>query len=55
MTHYCPAQTFAGSFHIDPQPPEECGAEVEEPGFCPIHEEQDDENPWGNDENEEWS
>ena len=48
--YYCTAQTFAGSFHIDPTPPEYCDAEVDEPGdYCPLHEEQDDENPWGED------
>jgi hypothetical protein len=51
VTHYCPAQTFAGRRYIDPEPPEYCEAEVEEEGqYCPQHEEQDDENPWGDDE-----
>ncbi|AYN58887.1 hypothetical protein PP634_gp61 [Arthrobacter phage Richie] len=46
--HYCPAQTFAGRYHIDPEPPEYCENEVEEEGqHCPAHEEQDDYNPWG--------
>jgi hypothetical protein len=51
--YYCPAVTYPGSFHIDPEPPEICGAEVPEPGYCPTHEEHDTENPWGNDEDEE--
>ncbi|QIG57717.1 hypothetical protein PP357_gp40 [Arthrobacter phage Sarge] len=41
MTHYCPAVTFAGRFYVDPEPPETCGTEVEEPGYCPAHEEDD--------------
>jgi hypothetical protein len=52
--YHCPAQTFAGRYHIDPEPPQWCDAEVEEEGaYCAAHEEQDDDNPWGNDENEE--
>ena len=47
-TYYCPAQTFAGRYYIDPEPPSWCENEVEEEGaFCAEHEEQDDENPWG--------
>jgi hypothetical protein len=48
--HYCPAQTFAGRYYIDPEPPEYCEEEVENEGdYCPKHEEQDDEDPWGDD------
>jgi hypothetical protein len=47
--HYCPAQTFAGRYYIDPEPPEYCETEVEQEGdYCPKHEEQDD-DPWGDD------
>jgi len=54
--YYCPAMTHPGRFYVDPEPPSYCDAEVEEEGqYCPAHEEQDDHNPWGNDENEEWS
>lgn len=43
MTHFCPAQTFAGSYYIDPEPPSWCDNEVESEGdYCPVHEEQDD-------------
>jgi hypothetical protein len=50
VTHYCPAQTFAGRMHVDPEPQDFCWNEVEEEGqFCPQHEEQDEDNPWGDD------
>jgi hypothetical protein len=42
MTHYCPAQTFAGRMHDDPQPAEFCENEVDNEGdLCPDHEEDD--------------
>ncbi|UUG70010.1 hypothetical protein SEA_ZUCKER_51 [Arthrobacter phage Zucker] len=48
--HYCAAQTFAGRYHIDPEPPEWCDVEVGNEGdYCAQHEEQDDYNPWGDD------
>lgn len=36
----CRFQTYAGSFHVDPEPPEYCEREVESPDdeFCPAHE-----------------
>ena len=40
---YCPAQTFAGHYYIDPEPPEWCENEVENEGdYCPEHEEQEE-------------
>jgi hypothetical protein len=42
MVIYCPAQTFAGRYHIDPQPPEYCDVEVENEGdLCPQHDDDD--------------
>lgn len=42
-TFYCGAQTFAGSYHVDPQPPEWCEEEVVNEGdLCPRHEPEDD-------------
>ena len=43
---YCPAQTFAGRYYNDPEPPEYCEAEVENEGdYCPKHEVEDDYDP----------
>jgi len=43
MVIYCPAQTFAGRYYIDPEPPEWCANEVQNEGdYCPQHEEQDE-------------
>ena len=42
MTIYCPAQTFAGRYYIDPEPPEWCSNEVEQEGdLCDRHNEDD--------------
>jgi hypothetical protein len=50
MVIYCPAQTRPARMYIDPEPAEYCETEVEEEGqYCPLHEEQDDYNPWGDD------
>lgn len=47
-TFYCGVQTFAGSYYVDPQPPEWCEEEVAEEGdLCARHDE-DDEPDWDN-------
>jgi hypothetical protein len=44
----CGVQTFAGNYHVDPQPPEWCEEEVEgEDDNCPKHDGHD-EPDWDN-------